>query len=123
MRYSTAIAAGITSVFLSACAETPSVAPPQNAMQISKSSMSIAAQRFDQFCILSIGSARDGVMRADAYYGTQAMPNLGNLKLSMGGGSEGIGVQYSMSKNGCMIPSSSGKAPNGKAELKALANA
>lgn len=109
--------------FLAACSGTPPSAPPASAAQINVKSMSLAAQRFDQFCIVSINGPRDGVDLANAFYNAQAFPDLGGLKLSAGGSSEDIGVQFDTRRNGCRLTSSQGKSPNGDAELKALATA
>lgn len=85
--------------------------------------MSLAAQRFDQFCIASIGGAKDGVDLANAHYKSAPMPVLGALKLGGNIKGEDIGVQYDTRRKGCMITSSHGKSPNGDAELRALATA
>ena len=85
--------------------------------------MSLAAQRFDQFCIASIGGPQDGVDLANAYYNVEALPSLGSLKLSGNISGEDIGIQYDTQRRGCMVTSSQGKAPNGDDELKSLATA
>ncbi|MBK4214858.1 hypothetical protein JJJ17_02850 [Paracoccus caeni] len=108
---------------LVACGGEPASAPPPAAAQIDVKSMSLAAQRFDQFCIASLGGARDGVDLANAHYGKAPSPALGHLKIGGDLGGEDIGVQYDTRRKGCMVTSSSGKAPNGDAELKALATA
>ncbi|MDF3855352.1 hypothetical protein ACDP63_09745 [Paracoccus sp. P2] len=110
-------------LMLAACGEAPSVAPPSAAARLDTRIMSLAAQRFDQFCIASIGGTPDGVDLANVYYKASPIPPLGTLKVSLGRNAEDIGVQFDTRRNGCMVTSSQGKAPNGKAELRALAEA
>ncbi|MDK8875352.1 hypothetical protein [Paracoccus sp. SSJ] len=110
-------------LMLAACGEAPTATPSPAAARVDTSTMSLAAQRFDQFCIASIGGKPDGVDLANAYYKASPIPPLGTLKISLGMKAEDIGVQFDTRRNGCMVTSSQGKAPNGKAELRALAHA
>ncbi len=108
---------------LAACSSAPKVTPPPSAASVDTSSMSLAARRFDQFCVSSIGTGKDGVERANAFYGKSTFANLGQLKVSGDIKGEDIGVQYDTARRGCMVTTASGKSPNGAAELKALAEA
>lgn len=108
---------------LAGCGGMPETVPGADAAQVNVKSMSLAAQRFDQFCIASIGGARDGVDLANAFYKTQPLPALGTLKVGGDFKGEDIGVQYDTRRKGCMVTAKHGKAPNGDAELKALATA
>lgn len=109
--------------FLTGCGELPVTTPPATAANINVSSMSLAAQRFKQFCIDSIGGPRDGVDLASAFYKTPPMAVLGTLKVSDVSESEDIAVQYDTARRGCRLTSSQGRAPNGDAEVAALATA
>lgn len=113
----------LSPLLLAACGGAPATVPPPSAAQVNMQGMSLAAQRFDQFCIASIGGAQDGVDLANAYYKTGKLPSLGTLKLGGDMKGEDIGVQYDTRRKGCRVTSSQGKAPNGDAELKALATA
>ncbi|MCT4332146.1 hypothetical protein MU516_04590 [Paracoccus sp. YLB-12] len=110
-------------LIVAACGGAPAVAPPPEAANVDRQSMSLAAQRFDQFCVTSIGEATDGVDLANAYFKSAPMPALGTLKLGGDTSGEDVGVQYDTRRRGCMVTSSSGKAPNGEAEVEALARA
>lgn len=109
---------------LSGCivTSTPPAPPPPEAANVNIRSMSLAAQRFYQFCVETIGTPQDGVDAANAFYGSTPLPSLGNLKLSASSGTEDIGVQAVPGTDDCRVTTSNGKTPNGPAEAVALAN-
>lgn len=110
-------------VALAGCVSaTAPAAPPADAARLDVTRLSIAAQRFDQFCLGSLNSSGDGVDAAAAFYRKDALPPLGRLKVIVNT-DEDVAVQVVAGTKDCRVTTSNDAAPNGAAEVIQIANA